>query len=75
MKRFLSMLATLVLVWQSVATPLVYATDFVNGNEETEPVASVETEVSDPVSDENDDNEVAADVDNPLDDAEESAGL
>ena len=42
---------------------------------ETAPVASVETEVADPVSDESDDNEVATDVDNPLDDAEESAEL
>jgi hypothetical protein len=31
----------------------------------------VETEVADPVSDESDDNEVAADVDNPMDDAED----
>jgi S-DNA-T family DNA segregation ATPase FtsK/SpoIIIE len=58
-----------------VVTPIVYATDFVNENEETAPVASVETEVADPVSDESDDNEVVADVDDSTNDAEESVEL
>ncbi len=57
-----------------MVTPLVYATDFVNENEETVPVASVETEVADPVSDESDD-EVVADVDDSTNNTEESAEL
>ena len=69
------MLATLVLVWQSVVTPLVYATDFVNENEDSVSETVVETVVDDPVSDESDDIEVATDIDDSTDVAEESAEL
>ena len=51
-----------------MVTPLVYATDFVNENEETVPVVSVETEVADSVSDESSDG--AADLVDPTDDVE-----
>jgi hypothetical protein len=51
-----------------VVTPLVYATDFVNENEETVPVVSVETEVADPVSDESSDG--AADLVDSTDEVE-----
>ena len=63
MKRFLSMLALAVLVLQSVATSAVYATDIADSNEETVPEMAVETEVSDPVSDENSNEDVADFVD------------
>ena len=57
-----------------MVTPLVYATDFANENEETVPAASVETEVSDPVSDENSNDDVA-DVVDSMNDVAESAEL
>ena len=76
MKRFLSMLATLVLVWQSVVTPAVYAMQWASENEESVSETVVETTIDESDADDgSSDDEVVADVDDSTSDAEKSAEL
>ena len=61
------MLAMAVLVWQSVATSLVYATDLANPGEESDSTPVVETTVVDEETDESNSGETITNSENSMD--------